>query len=100
MPAIRRCAGRFSGFVTRGTDMRIAEVIGTVTLSKAHPSLTGARWIIGLPLSADALQSSSGGDGEDLVIYDGVSAGLGSRVGFSDGGEAAMPFFPDKKPVD
>ncbi len=24
--------------------MRIAEVIGNVTLSRVHPSLTGARW--------------------------------------------------------
>jgi ethanolamine utilization protein EutN len=35
-----------------------------------------------------------------LVIYDDLGAGVGSRVGFSEGGEAAAPFHPDKKPVD
>lgn len=79
--------------------MRIAEVIGTVTLSRAHPSLTGARWLIGVPFSLEALKADIP-DGEDLVIYDNLGAGPGSRVGFSEGGEAAVPFFPDKKPVD
>ena len=40
--------------------MRIAEVIGTVTLSRVHPSLTGARWIIGVPFSLKALQRTAG----------------------------------------
>jgi hypothetical protein len=26
--------------------------------------------------------------------------GLGSKIGFSEGGEAAAPFYPVKKPVD
>ena len=36
--------------------MRIAEVIGTVTLSRWHPRLGKARWIIGVPLSLKALR--------------------------------------------
>ena len=79
--------------------MRIAEVIGTVTLSRAHPSLVGARWLIGVPFSLEALKKGAP-DGEDLVIYDNMGAGPGSRVGFSEGVEAAAPFFPEKKPVD
>ena len=55
--------------------MRIAEVIGTVTLNRVHPSLVGSRWIIGAPCSLDALKGQSSGDGEDLVMFDGVSAG-------------------------
>ena len=35
--------------------MRIAEVIGTVTLSRCHPTLVGARWLIGVPFSLKAL---------------------------------------------
>ncbi len=35
--------------------MRIAEVIGSVTLSRAHPTLVGARWVIGVPFSLKAL---------------------------------------------
>ena len=80
--------------------MRIAEVIGTVTLSRAHPSLAGFRWVIGVPFSLKALEADGPPDGEDVVIYDGLGAGRGSRIGFSEGGEAAAPFHPEKKPVD
>ena len=79
--------------------MRIAEVIGTVTLSRFHPSLTGARFLIAVPFSLKALRADVP-DGEDLVIYDDLGAGMGSRVGVSEGGEAAVPFLPAKKPVD
>jgi ethanolamine utilization protein EutN len=80
--------------------MRIAEVIGTVTLSRVHPTLTGMRWVIGVPLSLKALKLGAPGDGEDLVILDQFGAGYGNRIGFSEGGEAAAPFTPEKKPVD
>jgi microcompartment protein CcmK/EutM len=80
--------------------MRIAEVIGTVTLSRAHPSLAGLRLIVGVPFSLKALRAGSGPDGEDLVILDRLGAGSGSRIGVSEGAEAAAPFLPDKKPVD
>lgn len=80
--------------------MRIAEVIGVVTLSRMHPTLVGARWLIGVPYSLPALTTNGHGDGEDLVIYDNLGAGNSSRIGFSEGGEAAVPFLPDRKPVD
>jgi ethanolamine utilization protein EutN len=80
--------------------MRIAEVIGTVTLSRWHPSLGGARWIIGVPFSLKALTNQRPPDGEDFVIYDQLGAGNGSRIGVSEGIEAAAPFHPEKKPVD
>jgi microcompartment protein CcmK/EutM len=80
--------------------MRIAQVIGTVTLSRSHPSLLGCRWMIGVPYSLKALRQDGAPDGEDLVIFDNLGAGGGSRIGFSEGGEAAVPFLPDKKPVD
>ena len=79
--------------------MRIVEVIGTVTLNRVHPALIGARWLIGVPFSLDALRKGAP-DGEDLVIFDQLGAGLGSRIGMSEGGEAAAPFLPEKKPVD
>jgi microcompartment protein CcmK/EutM len=80
--------------------MRIAEVIGTVTLSRVHPSLAGLRWVIGVPYSLHALRAGGPPDGEDVVIFDSLGAGSGSRVGFSEGGEAAVPFLPERKPVD
>jgi microcompartment protein CcmK/EutM len=80
--------------------MRIAEIIGNVTLSRVHPSMVGARWIIGVPFSLKALRNDASPDGEDVVIYDNLGAGIGARIGFSEGGEAAAPFHPQKKPVD
>jgi microcompartment protein CcmK/EutM len=79
--------------------MRIAEVIGTVTLNRVHPSLEGFRWIIGVPFSLKALASGVP-DGEDLVILDKLGAGLGSKIGVSEGVEASVPFLPEKKPLD
>jgi ethanolamine utilization protein EutN len=80
--------------------MRIAEVIGTVTLSRVHPSLAGFRWVIGVPFSLQALRKGGTGDGEDLVILDQLGAGNGSLIGVSEGAEAAVPFYPEKKPLD
>ncbi|MSU80203.1 MAG: carbon dioxide concentrating mechanism protein CcmL [Gemmataceae bacterium] len=80
--------------------MRIAEVIGTVTLSRCHPLIAGYRWIIGMPFSLKALREGTGPDGEDLVILDEFGAGQGQRIGVSEGVEAAVPFFPVKKPLD
>ena len=80
--------------------MRIAEVIGTVTLSRCHPSIAGFRWIIGVPFSLQALKSEVAPDGEDLVILDELGSANGQKIGVSEGVEAAMPFYPNKKPVD
>jgi ethanolamine utilization protein EutN len=80
--------------------MRIGEVIGTVTLSRVHPSTTSARWVIAVPFSLKALKEHKPPDGEDLVVFDGLGAGNGQRIAFSEGGEAAAPFHPEKKPVD
>lgn len=80
--------------------MRIAEVIGTVTLSRVHPRLTGLRWVIGVPFSLKALREGAGPDGEDVVICDPLGAGTGDRIGFSEGVEASNPFLPERKPVD
>jgi microcompartment protein CcmK/EutM len=80
--------------------MRIAEVIGTVTLSRCHPTIAGYRWIIGVPFSLKALQAGGAPDGEDLVILDELGAGFGQKIGVSEGVEAMMPFHPHKKPID
>jgi len=80
--------------------MRIAEVIGTVTLSRVHPTLTGATFRLAIPLSQADLRTSELSKAEELVLYDDLGAGVGSRVAFSEGGEAAQPFLPDDKPID
>ena len=86
--------------------MRIAEVIGRCTLSVCHPSLRGATWLIGVPLTQDGLQnvtagkSNDSGRNEPFVIYDDLGAGSGDLIAVSEGAEAAAPFAPDLKPID
>jgi ethanolamine utilization protein EutN len=80
--------------------MRIGEVIGTVTLSRVHPTLAGFRWVIAVPFSLASLRAGGPPDGEDLVVYDDLGAGVGSRIGFSEGVEAAAPFLPARRAVD
>ncbi len=80
--------------------MRIGKVIGTVTLNRAHPSLSAARFKLAVPLSLDNLNGSSDIEAEALVVYDDLGAGLGSLIAISEGGEAAQPFEPEMKPID
>ncbi|HEY5312957.1 MAG TPA: EutN/CcmL family microcompartment protein [Pirellulales bacterium] len=80
--------------------MRIAEVIGCVTLSRWHPSLAGGRYPLAVPLTLEELGAGGPGAGEELVVYDQFGAGVGSRIAVSEGGEAAQPFYPDMKPID
>lgn len=80
--------------------MRIGRVIGTVTLSRWHPSLAGARLKLAVPLSWDNLLGRSEEWMEEVTVFDELGAGVGSQIGMSEGREAAMPFYPDVKPVD
>ena len=80
--------------------MRIAEVIGRVTLSRSNPQLRGGRLLLALPMPLGALVESSSDRGEELVVYDVLGAGAGSVIGVSEGREAANPFGKTKTPVD
>jgi ethanolamine utilization protein EutN len=80
--------------------MRIAEVIGTVTLNRVHPSLSAASFRLAIPLSTADLLGETRPAAEDLVVYDDLGAGIGCRIALSEGGEAAQPFHPQEKPVD
>jgi ethanolamine utilization protein EutN len=80
--------------------MRIGDIIGTVTLSRAHPSLLGASYKIVAPLSWDNLADRWDERLEEVVVLDELGAGLGSRIAVSEGREAAMPFHPEIKPID
>lgn len=85
--------------------MRIGTVMGTVTLSKVVPELTGVRWLVVGPCDLKAIEKSRvHGEllpsGEDIVVADGVGGGIGQVIAFSEGGEAAMPYMPAKVPVD
>lgn len=78
--------------------MRMATVIGRVTLSVRHPSYKGERLLMALPWTKETL------DGADktsysIVVYDQLGAMPGQTIGVSEGREAACPF-AEPCPVD
>ncbi|MDH3718761.1 MAG: carbon dioxide concentrating mechanism protein CcmL [Planctomycetota bacterium] len=80
--------------------MRIAEIIGTVTLNRSHPSLAGATLKLAVPLSLDNLLDREPPQADEIVLYDELGSGVGSRVALSESREAAAPFYPELKPID
>ncbi len=84
--------------------MRLGTVIGRVTLSRAVPALTGARWLVISPFTRDHFQQGAetpAGLSKEpsLVIYDDLGGGVGQTVGFVEGREAACPF-DEPPPID
>ena len=80
--------------------MRIGKIVGTVTLSRCHPSFERGRFRLAVPLNLENLAGRSEPSAEELVVYDELGAGSGSLIAFSEGAEAAQPFRPAIKPVD
>ena len=80
--------------------MRIARVIGNVTLNQAHPSLEASALKLAYPLDVASLQGGDADPQETLVVYDELGAGNGDLIAVSEGREAAQPFAPNFKPVD
>ena len=80
--------------------MRIAKVVGTVTLNRCHPSYIGARLRLVVPLSLAELRGELEPRADEVVVWDEHSAGLGNLIAMSEGAEAAQPFRPELKPVD
>lgn len=80
--------------------MRIAEVIGKVTLNQCHPSVKGATWVLAVPLTLEGIAGKDKGRGEPFVVFDEFGGGHGAKIAVSEGTEAAAPFYPDTKPID
>ena len=80
--------------------MRVGKVVGSLSLTQSHPSLKGKRWVLAVPQSLGALARREGSQPEELVVIDELGAQPDDLIGFSEGGEAAFPYFPEKKPVD
>lgn len=80
--------------------MRIAKVIGTVTLSRAHPSLISGRLKLATPLSLKNITENLPATADPVVVYDDLGVMTGSHIMFSEGSEASQPFYPDVKPID
>ncbi|NLX55113.1 MAG: EutN/CcmL family microcompartment protein [Planctomycetaceae bacterium] len=80
--------------------MRVAKVVGTVTLNRCLPSYQGARLKLLMPLATHDLAGGLEPSDDALVAWDELGAALGSFVAVAEGSEAAQPFRPAVKPVD
>ncbi len=80
--------------------MRIAKVVGTVTMNNPHPSMIGARLRLIVPLSLAELRDGVEPQADEIVAWDDLGTGIGSLVAISEGAEAAQPFRPNYKPID
>ena len=78
--------------------MRIATVIGRVTLSVRNPRFVGERLLFALPWTSDRLHGGGSYD-PAIVVYDELGGGVGQQIAISEGREAACPF-PQPTPVD
>jgi len=75
--------------------MQLARVIGEVVATMKDANLTGLKLLVLQPVAP------SGDDvGRTLVALDSVGAGVGERVFFVRGREAAFPFYPVEPPTD
>jgi ethanolamine utilization protein EutN len=80
--------------------MRIAKILGTVTLNRSLPEFAGASLRLAVPMSLANLTGAEEPAAEELVLWDEFGSGVGAFVALSEGGEAAQPFRPQDKPVD
>lgn len=75
--------------------MQVARVLGEVVATVKDANLVGSTLLIIQPLAADGSSA-----GRTLVALDSVGAGVGERVFFVRGREAAFPFYPAEPPTD
>jgi microcompartment protein CcmK/EutM len=82
--------------------MRIAKVLGSVTLNRQHSAMVGGSLRLAAPLShADLADPDACGLAADtIVVWDDLGAATGSLIAVSEGAEAAQPFRPALKPID
>ena len=81
--------------------MRLGIVRGHVTLNLAVEAFRGKRLVVLEPVTMEKLRAGNGmGGGKALVAVDTLGAGEGQMVAFTEGREAANPFWPDSVPID
>ena len=74
---------------------------GTVVLSEAIPEFRGIRLLVVEPVTAENLSKNNGdGGGKALIVADRLGPGTGQMIAFTEGSEAANPFWPKLVPVD
>lgn len=81
--------------------MRIGIVRGHVVLSQCIPALRGSRLLIVEPVTAENLAARNGkGGGKALIAADQLAPAVGQMIAFTEGREAANPYWPTDTPVD
>lgn len=80
--------------------MRIARVIGKVTLNRQLDELKPGSYLVVRTYNRGSLAGSNEGNDETVVLYDCLAAREGDLVGLVEGREATSPFWPDKVPYD
>jgi len=81
--------------------MRLGIVRGHVTLNQAIEAFRGKTLVVLEPVTMENLRAKNGlGGGKALIAIDELGAAKGQMVAFTEGREAANPFWPDAVPVD
>ena len=80
--------------------MRIARVIGKVTMNSQMPQVKPGSYLIVRTFNRGTLAGKNEGNDETLVLYDNLGAREGDLVGLVEGREATAPFYPEKVPYD
>jgi microcompartment protein CcmK/EutM len=81
--------------------MRLGIVRGHVTLSPVVPELLGKTLVVLEPVTMTNLVARNGmGGGRSLVAVDALGAAKGQMVAFTEGTEAANPYWPNRVPID
>lgn len=81
--------------------MRLGIVRGHLTLTPAVESYEGRTLVVVEPVTMENLRAKNGqGGGKALIAIDELGAAEGQMVGFTEGREAANPFWPGSVPVD
>ncbi len=81
--------------------MRLGIVRGHITLAPAVESYRGKTLIIVEPVTMENLRAKNGkGGGKALIAIDELGAAKGQMIAFTEGREAANPFWPGAVPVD
>ena len=81
--------------------MRLGIVRGHVVLNPAIESYGGRTLAVVEPVTMENLRANNGqGGGKALIAIDELGAADGQMVAFTEGREAANPFWPDSVPVD
>ena len=81
--------------------MRLGIVRGHLTLTPSVESYRGRTLVVLEPVTMENLRAKNGlGGGKALIAIDELGAAKGQMVAFTEGREAANPFWPGVVPVD